>query len=153
MNKKQKTYLLLAVVVCVWGLIGYKIYNRLSPNTTTIATTNNSNHFSRKKIVEVQPYTIRADYRDPFLGKLPIKRKKVSFKPKKKITGEKKNFPQIVYNGTVASNKSKSFIITINGEQEIFNLGQNVRGLTLVKGNSEEVLLKFQNETKTFKAR
>jgi hypothetical protein len=57
-------------------------------------------------------------------------------------------FPSIQYNGSVKNNKGKSYILTINGKQDIVKIGQVLQGVQLIKGSKNEVSVKFKNELK-----
>ena len=145
MSKNQKTYLLLLAVIFVWGAIGYQFFQQYNPSVKEELKPQAIRFKPQKQLQAVQ-YTIRPDYRDPFLGKLykkPVpKRKKVI--PKPKVV-----FPNITYNGSIKGAK-KSYIISINGAQEVFQVKQTMKGITLVKANENEVILKYKGEKKKF---
>jgi len=86
MNKKGKTYLLIAVVLGIWGTIGYQVYSKLSPDETPILATNSSISFSPKQEITKDTFSISATHRDPFLGK-PYQKKNTS--SGKRIAGNK----------------------------------------------------------------
>lgn len=148
MTKNQKTYLLLAAVIIVWGAIGYQIYTHYTPNNEEIATVI-SQKFVPEKTAATETYTIQPNYRDPFLGKLyqnPVpKIKRPVAKPKPQVV-----FPNITYNGILQGAKQNTYIISINGSQEIFQKGQVMKGVELVRGNAQEITIKFQGETKKY---
>ena len=146
MSKNQKTYLLLVAVVIVWGAIGFQIYSYMDPEDyrpTIISATK----YTPPKGEKTTEYTIQPDYRDPFLGKIYRKethKKKVKKTPKPPVI-----FPKISYNGVIKGAKS-AYIITIGGTQEIFQLKQTIKGITLIRANENEVVLKYQKETKKY---
>jgi hypothetical protein len=148
MSKNQKTYLLLLVVVIVWGAVGFQFYNYYNPDVPEVRMAD-SNGFVPMKQTEVTSYTIEPNYRDPFLGKLY---KKPKPKSKKRIVQPKPKvvFPSITYNGIIKSGKDYTFIISINGSQEIYKLKQVIKGVELIRGNDKEVKLKYQGATKTY---
>lgn len=146
MNKNQKTYVLLAAVVVIWGAIGYQIYGYLNPSTPEIPPTV-SERFTPKGQVKEVTYTIKPDYRDPFFGKIYRKPK-----PKKKKVHSKQQiiFPSISYDGIVNNGNTKTFLISINGSQEIFKVKDRMSGVELIKGNNQEITLKYKGETKKY---
>ena len=146
MNKNQKTYLLLFAVALVWGAIGYQFFTRYKINDPVITTNQVVKPYQQEKKQAVN-YTIQPDYRDPFLGKIYRKKHPVN----KKITSSKPKviFPKILYNGSI-NGSTKSYIISINGVQEVFQLKQTMKGITLVKANEREITLKYQGETKKY---
>ena len=146
MSKNQKTYLLLIVLVLVWGAIGYEIYSYMSPEEDELSMISSTKYIPPKSEKAVE-YTIQPDYRDPFLGK--IYRKKVAKKKVKKLSKAAVIFPNIRYNGIIKGAKN-AYIITINGTQEIFQLKQSFKGITLVRANDVEIVLEYQKETKKY---
>ena len=146
MSKNQKTYLLLVAVIVIWGAIGFQIYGYLNPEEAQTVIQSNDT-FVPNKQVQAVTYTITPDYRDPFFGKLYRKPKPKTKKvvPKKTIV-----FPPISYDGVVSSGKNSSFLITINGVQEIYKVGQTMKGVELVKGDTSEVTLKYKGKTKKY---
>ena len=76
MKKQHKTYLLLGAVLAIWGLIGHQIYSRLNPSIPELETYQGSSSFQKEKVTETSFYEIQKQYRDPFLGKFPTKKKK-----------------------------------------------------------------------------
>lgn len=143
MSKQQKTYLLLIIVVAVWGLIGYQIYNHLNPDVPSVKKV-----FAKKYIPKIQvkkeKYTLKGAYRDPFLGKM-VTQKTTKRRQEKKPTMP---FPSIQYNGVVQGGKNTSYIITVDNQQEILKVGKTFQKITLVYANSTKIKVRFQGVTK-----
>ncbi|MGY0426912.1 MAG: hypothetical protein ACWIPI_08820, partial [Polaribacter sp.] len=104
--------------------------------------------FQKQQTIETSFYKVQADYRDPFLGKFPkkkrtIKRIKKTVKPKTTVP-----FPRVIYNGIIQGNKSKAYILTINGRQEIVKLGAKFQGVKLIKANTKQAVVKFRGVQK-----
>ena len=145
MKKQQKTVWLLSAVVIIWGLIGYTFYKRRYP-TVPESKIHVVSKSTFKKINESKSfYKVNGEYRDPFLGKYPQKKKVV----KRKIKKIEVRFPNIIYNGMVEGNNTASYILTINGQQEIVKLGEIFQEVTLKKANSIEAIVLFQGVKKT----
>ena len=69
-------------------------------------------NFYSQKYTKKSIYKIKADYRDPFLGKFPIKKKKIVNVKQKPISKKKQvPFPNITYNGIVEGGGSKSYTV------------------------------------------
>lgn len=146
MKKQQKTYVLLFAVLVIWGLIGYQIYTRMNPPVPKIESTKISNGFVREINVDQSFYELKATYRDPFLGKYPAKKsiKKTITKPKKNIP-----YPRVIYNGMIEGSSSKTFILTVNNQQEILKLGESIQKVKLLKADSKEAIVVFEGNKKT----
>lgn len=150
MNKQQKTYLLLAAVIIIWGLVGLRFYKRVNPGSEVASEPYVQEEFTPKKFVKNKIYEVKADYRDPFLGKLtPKKRGKT--KSKKKVNKKTIPFPKIIYNGIVKGGNTKSYTITINGKQEVFKIGESIHKVKLVKATQEYIVVRFNKVSKTIK--
>jgi hypothetical protein len=147
MTKQQKTYGLLFAVLVIWGTIGYQVYNRLNPPIPELKLSEIQTQFQRKKIKEQSFYELKKTYRDPFLGSFPIKKvvRKQTLVSKKAVTP----FPNVKYNGIIEGNH-KSYIFTVNGQQEIIKIGEVFQGIKLLKATKNEVKVKFENRIKTF---
>ena len=146
MKNKNRTYILLVAVAAVWGTIGYKLYSNMNPSTEKAAIIANTD-FERIQTQKGEQRAIQPDYRDPFLGK--IYRKRVQPKTiKKTIKKDPIIFPPIQFIGVISGN-TNSFIIQINGQQEIFKKGQAHQGVTLQKGDMKSVTIRFKGTSKT----
>ena len=149
MSKQQKTYVLLAAVFIVWGGIGYQIISKLSPSVDNEKLEEASRKFVPQEVAKEVSYTIEIGNRDPFFGKMEKPRivKKKSVEQTKPMTN--KPFPYVVYNGLVENGKSKSYILTIDGSQEVMSLGKTIKEITLLRANKKEILVRYHKETKT----
>ncbi len=154
MKNKKNIYFLIPAALIVWGLIGYRIYKAVNPPPIEVLAINADDSFKPKKVESVKSYDINADYRDPFLGTLAsnnkLKRKvtTTSVKPKEQIV-----FPNIVYKGIVSPKTNKKtavYLIQVNGQQKLLKLRNTSQEVTLISGNSKEVVLEYQKERKTF---
>ncbi|WP_440881313.1 hypothetical protein [Tenacibaculum sp. C7A-26P2] len=147
MLKQKKILLLLVTVLIVWGIIGFQIFSYLNPEEEIFKEPSVATF---KPIVKQakETYVVKKHRRDPFLGKLLIQPKKI-----KKVIRKKEpiNFPTIVFNGLVESNRKKTFVLTINGEQKIVKVGQVFKEVKLLKGTASEVLLSYKGKRKLYK--
>ena len=151
MTKQQKTYFLLIVVLLIWGVIGYQTFSKLNTDQENTATVEMPKKYIPKKIKKDKPYTIKADYRDPFLGKTKNRKKNKSVN---KSLNKKPAipFPEVIYNGIVAGS-TKAYTITINGKQELLKIGETFQDIKLVKANSEKITVRNNGITKTIQLR
>ncbi|MDG2194281.1 MAG: hypothetical protein P8K77_05410 [Polaribacter sp.] len=143
MTKKQKTTLLLVLVILIWSLIGYHIYKYLHPDVPVLSTVSQKKFVPQTSNSKNKEFTI-ANYRDPFLGKLVVAKQKGI-----KKQGQTVVFPQVVYNGIIKGNRRISYIVSINNQQEIMKLGQTIQRIKLVRASSKKITVRFQNTNKT----
>jgi len=146
-KKNVKTYLLLALVLFIWGVIGYKVLSSITPepeeNTLAVTTT-----FKPQSIKEKDTFSIIADYRDPFLG--TVKKKTIK---KRKPTVKKNTIPEITvaYTGHIsgASLKEKVFFVTINGKQELMSINNTINDVTLISGSKTKIKVSVKKKIRT----
>ncbi|WP_375334356.1 hypothetical protein [Flagellimonas sp. C4] len=147
MSKNTKTYLLLCLVLVIWGIIGFKIISPLThePDMSPIKA-------PKPKMVQIatekDTFSINADYRDPFLGTLPSTKKKVVQRKIKKEMVQKRS---IVYSGLVKESGSGNilFFISIDGQQHMMSLKEEINGVTLVYGNDKQIKVRFDGQSET----
>ncbi len=154
MNKKRNIYILLPVVLIVWGIIGYKIYQSIKPKTQPVVKQNYEYKYQPITSNDDFTYSLHTNYRDPFLGTLPKKKttkKRQVSKPSKKKSVKKKPFPRITYKGLVnpkVVSKESVFMIEINGKSELLKIGQSFSNITLLSGHKKEISIRFQDSIK-----
>lgn len=87
MKNKGVTYLLIAAVCMIWGIVIYRIFSGMSDDDTNYSQTQVSKYIDIDSVSET--YSLIASYRDPFLGKSfvskPIYSNSLSIKQTKKI--------------------------------------------------------------------
>ena len=98
MNKQKKTYILLIAVLGIWGAIGFQIYQRMYPSVPELEELEVQNTFQKMPIVAASVYEIHEEYRDPFLGNYP-KKKRAVINKKPKQEKPKIPFPEVIYHG------------------------------------------------------
>ena len=153
MKNKKNIYFLVPAVLTVWGLLGYKIFSGLNPTVQDTVTIELGNQFTPKSIKESDKFTINTNYRDPFLGTFEKKQKKTV--TKKRVPIVKKElvpFPSILYKGIVSpkGNNETVFLVNINGQQYFFKKKEIFNEVKLLKGNTQEIVLQFHKQRKTF---
>lgn len=150
MKKNQKTYLLLTVVLAIWGILGFKVIRTVNPDSDQNVQPIVSEKFKPIQFKERDTFSIVANYRDPFLGTLPqsLKPKKPKRKFQKKDTLPKR---EILYTGFIAESSSghEIFFLTIDGHQQLMAKNEVFRKVKLLSGDPEKVKVHFDGGTKT----
>ncbi|WP_218822518.1 hypothetical protein [Maribacter sedimenticola] len=145
MKKQHKTYLLLALVLLVWGMIGYKFVNAINPSTNIPQLVDSSEKFVPKIIKERESFSIVADYRDPFLG--TIKKPKSGIR-KTAVKPVKKEVPKrnVTYTGFITDkgNNQKIFFVTIDGQQQMMSLNDTYQEVKLVQGTKNYIKVVYK---------
>ena len=145
MGKNVKTYLLLGVVMIIWGIIGFRILSALSPEPEQAIA---SSEISYRPVTTVQrdTFSIKADYRDPFLGTYSTSKKNT---PKKTV---KREMPPIdlQYTGSMvnSSTNMRIYFVTINGQQHLLEKGKSAGEVKLLSGSQQAITIRYQGFTK-----
>ncbi|WP_298760631.1 hypothetical protein [uncultured Psychroserpens sp.] len=148
MKTKKKTYVLLVLVLGVWGTIVYKIITGLNPELPELNIQQVIAIKDFKVDTKVDTFSIATVDRDPFLGTITKKKTKLSVaKKRKSIT-----WLPIVYLGIVKNKNQREqvFIVSINGKQSLLKQGQSKDSVALLGGNKNSVTFRYKNEQRTF---
>lgn len=137
----------MGLVLLIWGIIGFKVIKALSkePELPTVRPPTSA---LPKNIKKRDTFELMADYRDPFLGTLPISRKKAVKRVVKKEPVPKKT---IVYSGLVSQTGSGNtmFFVSIEGQQHIMSKNEEINGVTLLKGNGQSITVRYNGRSET----
>lgn len=150
MKSKAKTYLLLIAVLSIWGIIGFKIVSTINPNVPEVKQHEDRVAFAPKASIEVDTFSIQMSERDPFLGTLLVKKQEVN-KSVNSIGKEPLVWMSILYHGMVSKqdSKEKTCIISIDGQQQIMKIGQDMNGVKLLRATNTEILVSYKGARKT----
>lgn len=138
------------LVLGIWGTIGYKIISGVNP----VSLENNNQIISSKYTFDLKQekdtFSIKPQSKDPFLGAITFPKKANDITPHS--TPQKKvNFPKVVYKGILKTQKSadKIFVVSVNNKEHLLKLGQTIDSVKLVSGNSERIVVRYNNTTET----
>lgn len=154
LKSKKAIYVLLPLVLIVWGLILYKVFTGLSDGPDLPVYSNQVPSESVERATEPDTFSIHANYRDPFLGKLLSKKPvvKKSKKPKKVLKKPPVviRWPSITYGGMVRNQQSQKMVamVKISGKDNLMKEGEELDGIQLVKVYRDSIQLGFQGEKK-----
>ncbi|RDY60783.1 hypothetical protein [Flagellimonas nanhaiensis] len=148
MSKNVKTYVLLGLVLAIWGIIGYRLLGVFSPESDGLSVVA-IDDYQPKKTIKKDTFSLIADYRDPFLGtRSKSTRKKQSTT---KVKAPTTPFPNIVFTGLVSGGQTKDniFFVTIAGNQKLMKKGSTNDGVTLLGGSSKSIRVRHKGIVKT----
>lgn len=156
MKNKKLAYILLPVVLLVWGIVGYKLYVKFFWEEN-IALVNTEINVEDKSNIFNDHFEIENNYRDPFLGNAvhemtvsntpsaaPIQRQPIVVTP---VVKPIVYWPNIKVGGLV---NEKKFMGVIGGKSVLLEKGEQAQGVTFVKSSKDSVWLKFSNEQKAY---
>ena len=146
MKSKRNTYILIGLVLIIWGLVIYQFFDGAGP-VENLMVQNELTSFRPKEVQPRDTFSINTFERDPFLGTFKTKpRVKRSYiKPPEPIS-----WPSIVYKGTISnsSNAGNIFIVEINGTQHLLKKGAAENGVKLLKGGDKQITVSYQKQQK-----
>lgn len=150
MKNKKNIKVLLPLVIIIWGILIFKIVDAFRPDDMTLQQGVVSS-FKAPDVKEKEQFNLKVIENDPFLGTPYAKSNKKNNGAIKSVQNETP-WPSIQYLGLVSDNNSKSkvFIISINGQQQLVGAGEITQDVKVVKGNSESVTLKFNGHTQVY---
>ncbi len=162
MKKKVQIATLLALVISIWGYIGFKVAGNFSGETDLRPLKPINLPYSQKTKGSEEVYNLNLNYKDPFLK--PKGRKSVSNSTSKPTPGEiaknKKRpkkipmksipWPQVRFKGLVEKKSGKEvlYIIEINRVNYFFSQKEIILDLKLVQAASDSIQLEFLGKEK-----
>lgn len=153
MTKKTKTYILIVVVVLIWGVVIYNIASAVSGSDDTVEIQFQPDPINLNLENKRDTFNLIADYRDPFLGvvtKAAVQRTKKKAKPAK-VQTPKEPLPSITYSGYMRDpeNGTPVFFINVNNEQLMMKLTEVVGQIKLLSGSDKQVVLIYNEQRLT----
>jgi hypothetical protein len=142
MNKQVKTYLLLGLVLVVWGTIAYKVYSALDGDAEVPRSDISQGVFAKPNL-PLDTFSLQADYRDPFLGTFPKTKAIKSTKPVVKVNPWDQ--VNVEFTGSIEASQKEGriYFLSINGNQHIFKKGKTKASITLISGSKDQVRLSY----------
>ena len=138
MRNKKAIWILLPLVIGLWGTIIYKVFTHYNPPDAEVAQT-----IQPKVSIEPQGPSdtlfLHLDYPDPFMKKVssrPTKSKTASVKqtvkpkPPKKKQDRAVPKPKFRWMGKVANrdNNTSRYLVSVNGNDQIVSVGDSLAG-------------------------
>lgn len=140
MKSRWTTYLLLAAVAAVWGIVAWKIF---APAADTLPATRPKP--AAPAAVRPAVDTLRLDYPDPFLKGVPrhvvAARSAVRSLPVSKAAAPKRERVKIAHLGTVTAAGQPLYILTVGDVQYELVCGESAGGFSLTSCDRDSLYL------------
>lgn len=149
MKNKRTLYILFPVVILVWGIIIYRVIGAFSdpaPEIQAVTYSKDSSVFIQK---ERESFSLSPIIRDPFLDKRYVE-KSIQTPKTPSIRKPAVTWPSIQYKGSVTGASGSVYILSINGQDQLLQKGESSNEVTVVKGSTVSVTLRYKNQRKTF---
>ncbi|AWI25280.1 hypothetical protein [Flavobacterium pallidum] len=151
MNSKKSIYILLPVVIGIWGLIVYQLFNYGDADNVT----DKMPELTLRPLPVMKKNAILIDInpRDPFLGKILSAdngRAAHTGGFKKKTASQGLQWPEVRYKGIVSDvkEKTKVYMLTIDGATFLMKKGIQEKGITIKDGDRKTVKIIFNGVQK-----
>jgi hypothetical protein len=151
MKNKKNIYILLPLVLFVWGAVLYQVFS-FTKSDEIVNSINPEFNVKPLKISQRESFDINVNYRDPFLGKMyaaqtvakvktGISKIKKESKPKEILV-----WPTILYKGMVSDSKEKNkiFMLIIDNKNYYMKIGDTENEIFLKSGDKESVYVKYK---------
>lgn len=153
MRDKWVNYILIPVVLAVWGIVFYKIFGSLIGSHKGAVI--NYNDKSTTQEQEDASFKLMADYRDPFQGEsfeTASKQRPTGSDAESKVTNEEKapetKWPAINFLGTIKKQKETFAIMKIYNKTFTMKKGEEIENVKVVKIMKDSVQIQYQGTTK-----
>ncbi|OFX59726.1 MAG: hypothetical protein A2W97_06805 [Bacteroidetes bacterium GWE2_40_63] len=156
MKSKKTIYLLLPLVLGIWGLVGYRIYRM---TRTDIGSFDNlkKNALVSDSVQYQKQIPLKLNYPDPFLKEAEVASEEklqnefaslfsTNPQPEKKLV----TWPTIAFKGMVNSGNEGLGILEVEKKRQLMSVGESFGEYQIVGLYADSIVIAFNNETKTF---
>lgn len=157
MKKKQiKTYILLVIVLIIWGLLIYRIVKSINPDENATVNIPTTEEYKKPIQQDVKnEFALHIPYRDPFLDivlKQKPRKQSQSNRTKPKFNTDSL-WSNITYKGMIAKSNSQKhlYMVKLKNQDVFLSLNQKHNNFKLIKANNKSITLKYKIYTKSFK--
>jgi hypothetical protein len=151
-KNKKITYLLMVLVILIWGLIFYKIYSKFGDkNQVERILPTSAIHVENRQQDSV--FTLSLDYPDPFLKGVEQSSDK-SLMTTTINTSDIKvvNWPLIEYRGllTNSNGNESTGLLRVQSTDHLVKLGKVYAAIIIRTITEDSIFLEYQNESRWF---
>jgi hypothetical protein len=151
MKNKKLLYLLVPLVLCIWGIIGYRIFSSMNDADDAIAPDYTQWKDNSSESFATDTFSLLLNYRNPFGNETEVRRS-VNVKPASKTTAVLKTnapIPKITYKGSIINKTSKQrvYLVDINGKSVFLQPGIKSEGIALKKVYNDSLLINYEGKS------
>jgi hypothetical protein len=160
MKNKTITYLLIGIVILVWGWIFYKIFSSFHASGSSPQLEIISHQQPRDEQQPIKEFSLKANYRDPFLGKdyrevVPQKKSdRTKLKPEIKVDPIPTiNWSFIRYMGLIKNPDSgkKIALISVHNKELMISEGETISEVKCIKHYRDSIKVSYQGKVACIK--
>jgi hypothetical protein len=156
--KNKKLLILSILVIGIWGVIGYRIYDQVQEDTPATVRPSRT---PMQTVAKTNTYTLSLSYPDPFLRQQvkPVAAAKKSVTPKvqRPVVAAAPsviiNWSLLQYMGMIsnATRKKKTAIVRYNGNDYIVGEGEKIDGFNVLEVHADSIRFGMDSQTKYIK--
>ncbi len=158
MKKKKSIYILLPLVILVWGAIIAKVLFNFSDSDAVNTTTKAIHAPDKTQKNVIDSFSLYLNYADPFLGKMSNSNNSTNSQTqsfqniKEGIVKKPQQWPNIKYYGLVKNSKTRALKanISVNNKMFILKEKEKIENLRLEMISIDSVIFSLKYEHKTF---
>lgn len=155
MKNKKALYILIPLVVIVWGNFIYQMYTGLHSPDDIVMPQANEETYASDNSFQPDTFSLVNNYRDPFLGKTI---REPGPRPNQSSVINRKSpivtlWPSIIYSGVIKNQKSKKEVamVQINGQSNLMKVKDVVSEVQLLKIYKDSIEVKFGKEKRVIR--
>jgi len=153
MKSKQRIYILLPIVLLIWGVVLFQFFS-FSASDDVLENTTTEVTIKPFKLKERTKFLINVNYRDPFLGKIyatqEVSKKNIKIVKAKKASKPEETivWPTILYKGMLSDSKEKNkrFMLVISDKNYFMKIGDTENDIFLKEGDKESIYVKYKGD-------
>ena len=160
MKNKKAVYILLPLVILIWGIIFYRIFKGTSGSQYKVQTPKVES--TRGKLTSDDSFSIYANYADPFLKNIREKKKLQKSKKstqqnnKRNISSRRRRrtitrWPQIRYKGIVRNQEKTKhvFLVEIKKSSFLVHPGDTLKNVIIENCYEDSIVVSYEGKKKT----
>lgn len=152
MNNKKTKYVLLPLVLLLWGYIAYRIFEQVNPEIEI----ENSVRPRLNPMVESKAedtYKLLLDYPDPFLKHIRIKKEKAEKEKQQTIVNRVYawNWPNMNYGGCIQNKNKMVGLLQLNAKHLLVQEGKTYEKFIIEKLYADSIVIKRETEKRTIR--
>ncbi len=159
MDNKNVKYLLAFAVCAIWGLLGYRVYQKFKPKNDFFLPPPTTAFIAEG---QKDSFTLLVNYRDPFLGSklrapeaapvaaAPTNTQVATNIPRPVNPQQNRPFPQVIYKGLIdLKDGRKVALTTAKGKTFNWETDEKFAEMTLLAIYEDSIRIRFQEAEKT----
>lgn len=147
-RNRISTLLLFVAAVAIWGVVGYRVYQWVSPIETPAAKPSVPKERQQKPAKD----TLMLDYPDPFMGEVRKSKEPVPMAPSRPMPEH--TMPSIAYKGLIRdADGSVKAMITYNNQTDGYRRGETIEGIKIKQITAECITVRWNGSDYTIAAK